>query len=220
VLGGTFNPPHLGHLALALHARDELDLERVVLMPAHSSPFKPAAPDPGPQHRLRMAQLLIYEATGLSVCALEIDRGGVSYTVDTLSSIHASHPGAQLTFIVGADTATTLPAWREPQRVLELADLAVAAREGTDTQDLEQSLRALGASIAANGAGAAEPRGRADETGSEQIVKLLHMPTVDISSSAARARAARGEPLHELVGAAVARYIAEQRLYRDAGGAR
>src|SRR5437660_315879 len=108
-------------LALASHALDALALRRVVLMPAHTSPYKPSAPDPGPEHRLRMCRLLVGGAPGVSVCALEIERGGTSYTVDTLTAIHASHPDAELTFIVGADTASTLPAWREPARLLRLA---------------------------------------------------------------------------------------------------
>src|SRR5271166_2146145 len=130
ILGGTFNPPHVGHLALARNALEELGLQRVLLMPAHTPPHKPTEEDPGPEHRLRMCCLSVTDTAGVSVCALEIERGGPSYTVDTLQAIHASHPDAQLTFIVGADTAGTLPAWREPAKLLGLAELAVAARDG------------------------------------------------------------------------------------------
>jgi nicotinate-nucleotide adenylyltransferase len=194
VLGGTFNPPHLGHLALARHARDELGLERVVLMPAHTSPHKASAQDPGPQHRLGMCRLLVADAGGLSVCELEIGRGGSSYTVDSLTLIHASHPDAELTLIVGADTASTLPSWREPSKLLELAALAVAPRAGVDRQPLLDSVTPL--------AGA-------------RAIRFLTAPLVEVSSSMARERVARGGEIDDLVGPAVASYITEHGLYRS-----
>jgi nicotinate-nucleotide adenylyltransferase len=190
ILGGTFNPPHLGHLAVACHARDELSLERVLLIPAHTAPHKSdgeggsGGRDPGPEHRLRMCQLMVDGVAGLSVCAVEIERGGLSYTVDTLRSIHASHPNAELTLIVGADIASTLSSWREPAQLLELAQLAVAARDD----------------------------GRAGEPA--QGVTFLEMPAVEVSSSTVRRRAAAGEPIESLVGPAVAGYIAAHGLYR------
>jgi nicotinate-nucleotide adenylyltransferase len=170
-------------------------------MPAHASPHKPAAPDPGPEHRLRMCELLVRHSPGISACALELERGGTSFTVDTLSAIHASHPDAELTFIVGADTASTLPAWREPARLLELADLAVAARAGTSRQDVLRTLASVSPALADEAATAG--------------VRFLELPVIEISSSAARQRAAMGEPIEGLVGADVASYVAEQRLYRE-----
>jgi len=172
-------------------------------MPAHTSPHKAAAPDPGPEHRLRMCELLVRHSPGISACALEVERGGTSFTVDTLSAIHASHPDAELTFIVGADTASTLPAWREPARLLELADLAVAARAGTTREAVLSTL----ASVSPGPAGEA--------AGGNAGVTFLELPVIDISSSAARRRVAMGEPIEDLVGADVASYIAEQRLYRE-----
>ncbi len=120
ILGGTFNPPHLGHVALARHARSELGLERVLIVPANIAPNKKpiARKDAGPEHRLAMCRLAVAEEPGVSVCALEIERGGVSYTVDTVQAIHDEHPDAELTLIVGADAARTLPGWREPARLL------------------------------------------------------------------------------------------------------
>ena len=219
ILGGTFNPPHLGHLALACHARDALELQRVLLMPAHTSPYKPAAPDPGPEHRLGMCRLLVRDTPGVSVCALEIERGGTSYTVDTLTAIHASHPDAELTFIVGADTASTLPAWREPARLLRLAGLAVAARAGTTRAQVLAGVRAVhsrptGAALEANGRSGAGRDGRA---GSERV-RFLELPVIDVASSQARRRAAAGEAIDDLVGPDVARYVAEQGLYRALPG--
>src|SRR4029077_16362192 len=84
ILGGTFNPPHLGHLALAHHARAELGLARVLLMPAHTPPHKLPSADPGPAHRLAMCRLLAAGSEGVQACGLEVERGGRSYTVDTL----------------------------------------------------------------------------------------------------------------------------------------
>jgi nicotinate-nucleotide adenylyltransferase len=174
----------------------------VLLIPANLAPHKsagvraaggvgglggPDARDPGPWHRLRMCELIARGIDGLSVCAVEIDRGGMSYTVDTLESLHASHPAAQLTLILGADTASTLGTWRESARVRELAHLAVAARSGAPRG---QELDALG---------------KGDS--------LLEMPPIDVSSSMVRERVARGEPVGGLVREAVADYIAEHRLY-------
>ena len=201
ILGGTFNPPHLGHIALARHALDELALDRVLLVPAHTSPYKSggahaaaAQDDPGAQHRLRMCQLAVEGIDRLGVCDIELERGGLSYTVDTLNAIHASDPVAALTLIVGADTASTISSWREPQRLLELAQLAVAARAGATRQRPLDTL----------------PGAR---------VRFLEMPAIAVSSSLVRERVARGEAVDRLVGAAVAHYIAENGLYRARTGA-
>ena len=174
-------------------------------MPAHTQPHKLTEEDPGPQHRLRMSELLVDGSDRLSSCALEIDRGGPSYTVDTLNAIHASHPDAELTFILGADTASTLAAWREPAKLLELADLAVAAREGSARREVLDTVAWLG------------DRAREDRPG-EARVRFLDMPLMEVSSSEARRRASRGEPIDDLVGPAVAGYIDEHRLYRQVAG--
>jgi nicotinate-nucleotide adenylyltransferase len=206
IFGGTFNPPHLGHLAVARHARVELGLERVLLMPAHISPHKQAEEGPGAEHRLRMCRLAVAGVEGLSACALEVERGGPSYTVDTLKAIHASHPDAELTFIVGADTASTLASWREPETLLELARLGVAARSGSARRAVLETVAGLG-----DGAGTGcPPSGR---------VTFLEMGPVEISSSMVRERVARGQPVEELVGPEVAGYIAEHGLYRPRAGA-
>jgi nicotinate-nucleotide adenylyltransferase len=199
ILGGTFNPPHLGHLAVARHARAELGLERVALVPAHASPHKAerdggrGARDPGPKHRLRMCRLAVEGEQGLSVCAIEVERGGLSYTVDTLEAIHANHPDAELTLIVGADTARTLTSWRSPAKLLELAQLAVAARVGSERRLVLDALAGIG---------------------SADGVRFLEMGPIEVSSSLARERAARGGSIEGLVGPVVAEYIAEHQLYR------
>ena len=192
MLGGTFNPPTLGHLAIAAHAREQLGLERVLLMPAGSPPHKQIAEDPGPWRRLAMCRLLALGADGMSVCALETERDGPSYTVDTLRELHARDPETELTFIVGADVAGTLPGWREPRALLELATLAVAARPGSDRRAALDAVASLG--------------------GAERV-RFLDTPPIEISSSDARERAAAGEPIERLVGTDVAEYVAEHGLY-------
>jgi nicotinate-nucleotide adenylyltransferase len=181
----------------------------VVLMPARIPPHKPEAEDPGPGHRLRMCRLAVENADGLSVCAQEIERAGPSYTVDTLHAIHATYPEARLTFILGADTAGTLPEWREPGRLLQLADLAVAARPGSARAEV---LEKLAPYLAAVPDGACGGRATATDEGPARVT-FLHMPAMEISSSIARRRAARGEPIEDLVGSAVAGYIGEHGLY-------
>jgi nicotinate-nucleotide adenylyltransferase len=171
-----------------------------VLVPAHTAPYKsageggPGGGDPGPEHRLRMCELAVAGIEGLSVCALEVERGGLSYTVDTLRAIHASHPDAELTFIVGADTAATIGSWREPEQLLELAQLAVAARSGAARAPVREALSEI--------------------TTSE--IRFLEMPAIEVSSSLARRRIADGGAVDDLLGPAVADYIAEHRLHRVA----
>ena len=169
-----------------------------MLIPAGKPPHKAIDDDPGPQHRLAMCRLLIEGSEGLAVCPLETERDGPSYTVDTLTSIHASHPHAELTLIVGADIADTLPAWRQPRRLLELASLAVAARPGSDRAGVARSLATLG---------------------EQRRVEFLDAPLLDVSSSQARERLAAGAAIDDVVGEAVAAYIAEHRLYATRVGA-
>jgi nicotinate-nucleotide adenylyltransferase len=210
ILGGTFNPPHIGHVALARTARMELGLERVLLMPACIAPNKPAErDDPGPEHRLQMCRLAVADEPGVAASALEIERGGASYTVDTLQAIHDTHPNAELTLIVGADTARTLPGWREPARLLELAGLAVAEREEPDSpEDAREASSSSSSSVeSAPSTFGLDPAPR---------VTRLHMAKIAVSSSAVRELVAAGRPVAELVGEAVAGYIAEHGLYRAA----
>jgi nicotinate-nucleotide adenylyltransferase len=196
-----FNPPHVGHLALARAAASELGLQRVLLTPALVPPHKPAKWDPGAEHRLRMCRLLSKGDPHLGVCTLELERPGPSYTVDTLRSIRASDPDAELTLIVGADMARTLGSWREPREILGLARLAVAERDGSSRREVLAALAPLG--------------------GEDKVV-FLGMTRHDISSSLVRRRLTAGEPIDELVGAEVSRYIAGHELYgrQPAGHAR
>lgn len=205
VLGGSFNPPHIGHLELARHAVSELALDRVLLVPVYLPPHKPPpADDPGPFHRLAMCRALVEGENRVQVSTLEIDRGGRSYTVDTLEAVHASQPDAELTLILGADMACTLPSWRRPREILTLASVAVAER-GPGSDDAESARARVSAAL------------RAIDPDARPI--FLHMPRVEVSSTMVRARLAYGEPVEDLVGSAVAAYIAEHGLYASASKA-
>jgi nicotinate-nucleotide adenylyltransferase len=187
-----FNPPHLGHLELAHTAARELGLERVLLVPVSVPPHKPAIWDPGAEHRLRMCRLASAGDASIEVSTLELERPGPSYTVDTLRSIHASAPDAELTLILGADMARALGSWREPAEIVSMAGLAVAEREGISRREVLDALAALGAGAR---------------------VEFLRMPRRDISSSLVRRMLTCGEPIEGLVGPSVAGYIAEHELY-------
>lgn len=188
---------------MAHHAAEELALERVLLVPVFLPPHKPPPPDdPGPEHRLAMcAALIAQDATAvgsrLRACPIEIERRGRSYTVDTLDELHARHPDAELTLIVGADMARTLPAWRRPREILRVARVAVAERD----DDREEALAALHA---------VEPRAQ---------VAFLRMGPVEVSSTLVRGRLAEGQPIDDLVGGTVAEYIAGHGLYRSVAAA-
>jgi nicotinate-nucleotide adenylyltransferase len=213
ILGGSFNPPHAGHLALARQAREELGLERVWLMPLHTPPHKPAGAGPGPEARLAMARLAVTGEPGVEVCEEEIRRGGPSYTADTLSAIHERHPEAELTFVVGADTALTLPSWREPERVLALARLAVARRAdetGGTSEDEAEVLEALERIVAS----ASTPADGTDDGRAGADVVFLDMAPVEASSTLARERVAAGEPTDGLLAPSVREYIDRHGFYR------
>jgi nicotinate-nucleotide adenylyltransferase len=197
ILGGTFNPPHIGHLVIAQEAYDQLGLERVVLMPVSSPPHKHAREDPGPEARLALCELAVAGDERLEVSAMELERGGPSYTVDTLRELHARAPEDELTFIVGGDMAHSLPAWREPEALLSLARLAVAEREGVRREDILRRLAPL-----------APP----------QRVAFFDMPRIDVSSSALRRRIAAARPIRYLVPDAVVAEIEASGLYRQAVG--
>ena len=198
ILGGTFNPPHIGHLVCAQEARAQLGLDRVMLMPVHTPPHKEALDDPGPEVRLALCQAAIAGDEELEISTLEIERGGPSYTVDTLRALHGSREGDDLTFIVGGDMASSLPTWREPEAVLELARVAVAEREEHRRQEIAERLGGL--------------------RGASERVVFFTMPRLDISSSDIRRRIAEGRPVRWLIPGEVCDEIERRGLYGAATG--
>jgi nicotinate-nucleotide adenylyltransferase len=197
ILGGTFNPPHIGHLVCAHEALDQLGLDRVTLMPVAVPPHKEAREDPGALARVRMCELAVAAEDRLEVSRLEVDRGGPSFTVDTLRELHARDPEQELSFIVGGDVAASLPSWREPEAVLKLARLAVAERTGVRREDIATRLAPLHAG--------------------DRVV-FFDMPRIDISSSDIRRRVVAGRSVRHLVPDAVAEEIALHGYYRSAAG--
>jgi nicotinate-nucleotide adenylyltransferase len=194
ILGGSFNPPHVGHLVMAQEAQTQLGLDKVVLMPVFVAPHKVLDDDPGPEERFELVRLATAKDDRLEVSRLELDRGGPSFTVDTLREIHATSPGDELTFIIGGDNAQALPAWREPEAVLDLATMAVAEREGIRRRDIAERVAEL--------------------HGGDRL-RFFDMPRLDISSSAVRRRVRDGRPIRYLVPDDVARVIGARGYYRE-----
>jgi nicotinate-nucleotide adenylyltransferase len=193
LLGGTFNPPHIGHLVCAQEAHAQLGLDHVVFMPVYAPPHKEAERDPGVEHRVELCRLAVDGDRRFSVSRLEADTPGRSFTVDTLRRLHESSPEDELTFIVGGDMAHALPTWHEPEAVLSLCTLGVAEREGIRRIDITERLAGF--------------------PGADRI-RFFDMPRLDISSSAIRRRVAAGQPIRYLVPDAVASYIDSAELYR------
>lgn len=198
ILGGTFNPPHLAHLACAQEAHAQLGLDRVLLMPAGEPPHKTLAPgDPTPEQRYELCRRAVAGDERFAVSRVELERPGRSYTADTLALLREQAPDDELFFVVGGDMAQSFPSWHEPERVLALATLAVAERRDAKREQIERALAPL--------AGSAR-------------VRYLDMPRIDVSSSELRARVADGRPIRYLVPDAVAETIAAEGLYRSVRG--
>jgi nicotinate-nucleotide adenylyltransferase len=186
VLGGTFDPPHMGHLLAASDALELLGLDQLIFVPAAEQPLKREAVVASASDRLAMVRLLVDGDARFRVDPLEIDRGGLSFTVDTLRSLQARHGGPDavaLVLLVGEDVIATLPKWREPEALPELADIVVLTRLGGETPSVR-----VGRSIATR--------------------------RVDVSSTEIRARVRAGQSIHGFVPDAVAAYIAARGLYR------
>ncbi|MEX0684096.1 MAG: nicotinate-nucleotide adenylyltransferase [Dehalococcoidia bacterium] len=195
VLGGTFDPVHLGHLVLAETARAELALDRVVFVPTGYSWRKAGREMLPAEQRCEMVRLAIAGDPHFELSTLEVDREGPSYSEVTLEALAEENPGAQLFFILGRDALADLPNWHAPERIVELATLAVATRvkEGA-TAAPEAALGDLRAHIV-----------------------WLEMPAIAISATGIRERVRAGRSIRYLVPDAVAEYIAAHGLYRGDG---
>ena len=191
LLGGTFNPPHLGHVICAQEARIQLDLEAVNLMPSFRPPHRELDDDPGAAVRLRLCQAAVEGQDGLDVLAVEIERGGPSYSVDTLEALAQSQPTDEFTLVIGADQALAFGNWRDPERIAQLATVAVAARADADRDAALNEVKR--------------------STGADAV--LVNMPRIDISSSLIRERVERGTSVDHLLPAPVARVMHELGLY-------
>ena len=193
ILGGTFNPPHLGHLVCAQEAYRELALDSVAFIPARIPPHKPVEHEPGAHHRLELCRLAVADDDRFEVSDIELLRDGPSYTVDTLKELTLRAPNTEHFLIVGGDIAAGLPRWREPERVLELATLAIAKRRGTARGAVQTALDSL--------------------RGGERA-RFFQMPRIGVSSTMIRRRVRAGQPIRYLVPDPVADYIEQEDLYR------
>jgi nicotinate-nucleotide adenylyltransferase len=199
LFGGTFDPPHVGHLALAEWARESLRLDRVLFVPAGQPPHKGRARLSSVDHRIAMTRLAVRDNRAFTVSSLEALRDGPSFTVDTLRALRRREPRARIFLLMGADSLEEFPTWHDPETILAFATLAVAPRPG--------------ASAAA---------GRHPRRGAAGVLRLarasriawLRNPGLDVSSSAIRTRLRAGRSVRYLIPEAVARYIARHRLYR------
>jgi nicotinate-nucleotide adenylyltransferase len=192
VLGGAFNPPHVGHLTIAQEAHARLGLDEVLFVPMARAPHREIEPEPGPEVRLRLVELAVAGDARLTASSLEVDRGGRSYTGDTLRALRDAGPADELVLILGGDAAAGLPDWREPQAILELASVAVADRGDYARERVGEALAGL--------------------RGAERI-GFFEMPRIDVSSSMVRRRVAEGLPVRYLVPDVVAEEIAERDIY-------
>jgi len=194
ILGGSFDPPHYGHLALAETARVQLELSRVIFVPAGTPPHKRNQPMSPVEDRAAMTALAIADNPAFALSRVDIERPGPHYSVDMLALLRQQHPPVEeWFFLLGEDALHDLPVWRDPQGILEHASLAVMPRLGqrVDLAELVAALPAL----------------------AERLV-WLDVPPVDYSATDLRRRVREGLPLRYLVPLAVAVYIREHNLYR------
>jgi len=194
IFGGSFDPPHLGHLLVASDAVDTLGLDRLVFVPARVQPLKGDVAGAAAPHRLAMVRLLAGDDPRFGVDPIEIERDGLSFTVDTLQAFAERFPTAERFFLAGADVLTTFPQWREPGRILQLATLALLRRAAEhDARPLAEAL----------------PVGMPPEA-----MRVLATRRVDVSSTEVRARVRAGKSIRGFVPDAIANYVATAGLYR------
>ena len=193
VLGGTFDPPHLGHLVIARQALTKLGLTRVLFAPTRQPPHKPADGITPIEDRLAMVRLAIAAQPDFSLSQIDVDRAGPTYTVDTMHLLRQQFPDAELYFIMGMDSLSTILTWRSPDRLIQACRLVVFNRPGysVDLAALEAQLPGL-----------------------RERTVMLPAPALDIAASDIQRRVRAGQSIAHLVPEAVAAYIAEHKLYQ------
>jgi nicotinate-nucleotide adenylyltransferase len=192
IMGGTFDPVHNGHLAAAAQLRGVADLQQVWLMPNARPPHRMSAPVAAAEDRLRMVELAVADHPGLAPSRIEVDRGGVSYTIDTVRQLARDFPGQRFALLLGADAALQIRSWREVDALLEEASFVIFNRP--ETTLAPQTLHELGFAPART--------------------RIVHLDTPAIAAHQVRDRLARGAAIDDLVPAPVADYIRNHRLYR------
>lgn len=195
LLGGTFDPVHWGHLLMAEQCREQCRLDQVWLLPAGSPPHKSDHAISTGTQRAEMLEFAIAGHSDLVVNRLEFTREGKTYTVDTLEQLHRERPEDELFFIIGADSLTDLPDWREPERIIEYATVVAVNRGDRPLPNREELTEHLGKQIASR-------------------VELVTMPGIDLSATDIRHRVSEGRSVRFMVPRAVEAYIAENKLYQ------
>jgi nicotinate-nucleotide adenylyltransferase len=199
VMGGTFDPIHIGHLVAAEEARYQFELERVIFVPSARPPHKGGVSVSSPEDRLAMASLAVAEDPSLEVSDIEVRREGMSYTIDTLRAFHDSYGAdAELFFITGADAILELLTWKDPEKLLDESRFIAVTRPGFDLSKLKEALPRL--------------TGRGMDV--SDSVYTIEIPALGISSTDIRQRAAEGRPFRYMVTGAVWEYISSKGLYR------
>ena len=194
VIGGTFDPIHIGHLVVAEEARTGLNLAEVLFVPAGQPWLKPNSRLSAAEHRVEMVRLAIADEPSFKLSTMEIERPGPSYTVDTMAELgNQIGAGDKLFFILGWDNLIQLPQWHEPSRLVKLCRLVPVPRVGHPSPDLDSLEAAV--------------------PGLSQSIIMLDTPQIEISSSEIRDRVARGLSIHQLVPEPVERYIKQHGLY-------
>ena len=196
ILGGTFDPIHTGHLAVADEIVSRLGLAEVLFVPAGKPWFKADDRILPAEHRLKMVKLAIADKPCFKLSTIEVEREGPTYTVDTITELRRQFgAGDELLFIIGWDNLADLSRWCQPERLISMCRLVAVPRVGCQVPDLDSLEAAI--------------------PGLSQRVIMLDKPEIDVSASMIRERVRRGLPINRLVPEAVARYITEQGLYRD-----
>ncbi len=189
--GGTFDPPHLGHLAIAEYIRDNLNIETVIFIPVYIAPHKTKYSISSVEDRLKMLQLAVSDHAGLQISKVEIQRKGVSYSIDTIRQIKEEMDirSEDLYFLIGADSLLEFHTWRDPDKILEESSVLVAGRPGFDIREVSEEFR--------------------------NKIQMVSAPLIDISATMIRRRIRDGKSIRSLVPALVEDYILRKGLYRS-----
>lgn len=194
IMGGTFNPIHFGHLLLAENAYEQLGLDKVLFMPSKNPPHKAKPETVTERQRLDMIAMAIRENPHFELSAVELEREGMTYTVDTLAILTRQHPGTEYFFLVGADSLFMMQNWREPETIFRLCTVVAANRDNVDQVRLDRQVEYLKNTFAAS-------------------IVQIDMPAIQISSAEIRQRISEARSIRYYLPDAVYNYIKRNGLY-------